>query len=68
MTVKMCGDHPPRYDDVTGSTSSPTMLKKALSANYALVSFSWTDRIRLLRFPDLWSKASAMDGLKASKT
>jgi hypothetical protein len=28
------------------------MLKKALSANYALVSFSWTDRIRLLRFPD----------------
>ena len=50
--VKMV-DQPPGYHEVMGSTSSGPVEKMEASTNYALLSFSWTDRIRLMHFPDL---------------
>lgn len=45
-------DHPPQYHEVTASTSTVIPEKIPPSANYAMLSFSLTDRIRLMRFPD----------------
>lgn len=46
------GDEPPGYHEVTGSTSATPPPQEKPSSKYALLSISWTDRIRLMRFPD----------------
>jgi hypothetical protein len=46
-------DQPPEYHEVTGSASAVIPEKGEPSTNYALLSFSWTDKIRLMHFPDL---------------
>jgi hypothetical protein len=50
-------DQPPAYHEAAGPSSRTTSVAdtKGLKSNqprYALISISWTDRIRLMRFPD----------------
>ncbi|KAL2831666.1 hypothetical protein BJY01DRAFT_106152 [Aspergillus pseudoustus] len=53
---KRSGDEPPNYDEATRPSQSPITIGDT-SDDYdvpqlAMMSFAWTDRVRLLRFPE----------------
>lgn len=48
----MSDQPPPGYHEVTRSSSTTTGKSKDDRSNFALLSFSGSDRLRLLRFPD----------------